>query len=162
MIIAPGEDILSASKDGDTIITYKSGTSMAAPFVAGVIANFVGYEGISSDVKKTWKRLQSNQINNIISGFPTGSGQGTINAFLNNGMRSPNKRALDPYNGIPGELKLATAQVLDADTNVTDPDDTLANDNITDTAGPTATLTCKYSLCLSSPAFPCPIHTLPY
>lgn len=37
-IFAPGERILSANKDCDTCVEFKSGTSMAAPHVAGAIA----------------------------------------------------------------------------------------------------------------------------
>lgn len=37
-ISAPGSRILSASNSGDSSITYKSGTSMAAPHVSGVLA----------------------------------------------------------------------------------------------------------------------------
>lgn len=113
------------------------------------MANFVSYEGIDNDVHKVWKRLQSNQLNGIITGFPTGSGQQTINAFVNNGISKATSR--DPYAGIPhDELKTHKfAAVSDGsaddsiDTNVTDSNDTAANDNIIDSAGLTATLTGK-------------------
>jgi len=109
------------------------------------MANFVSYEGIDSDVQKVWKRLQSNQLNGIITGFPTGSGKQTVNAFLNNGISKATSK--DPYAGIPhDELKLKKLEDSDGsvDTNVTDTNDTAANDNIIDTAGLTATLTGKY------------------
>lgn len=125
---------------------------MASPLVAGVMANFVSFEGLWDDVPEVWKRLRSNQISNIIGGFPTGSGVQTTNAFLNNGINSPNKRSIDPYAGIPrDELRLAAAAeaavAADSSNAVTAaaaPFPTFFNishEHLTDTGGPTATIT---------------------
>lgn len=147
-IIAPGSNITAASHEADNYLATKSGTSMASPLVAGVMANFVSFEGLWDDVPEVWKRLRSNQLSNIIGGFPTGAGNQTTNAFLNNGINSPSKRSIDPYAGIPrDELKLALAAEA-AVTNVASvaaaPFPTFFNishEHLTDTGGPTATIT---------------------
>lgn len=122
---------------------------MASPLVAGVMANFVSFEGLWDDVPEVWKRLRSNQLSNIIGGFPTGAGNQTTNAFLNNGINSPSKRSIDPYAGIPrDELKLAEAAVAADSSNIVSaaaaPFPTFFNishEHLTDTGGPTATIT---------------------
>ncbi|KAK7697647.1 hypothetical protein SLS64_013325 [Diaporthe eres] len=151
-IIAPGSNITAASHEADNYVTTKSGTSMASPLVAGVMANFVSFEGLWDDVPEVWKRLRSNQLSNIIGGFPTGAGDQTTNAFLNNGINSPSKRSIDPYAGIPrDELKLAAeveAAIAADSSNVISaaaaPFPTFFNisrEHLTDTGGPTATIT---------------------
>lgn len=154
MIIAPGSNITAASIQGDNYITTKSGTSMASPFVAGVMANFVSFEGLWDDVPSVWKRLRSNQLNDIIGGFPAGAGNQTTNAFLNNGINNPSKRSIDPYAGIPrDELKLALAAEAAVTTSSGNAASAAAvpfpifcpngtcHEHLTDTGGPTATIT---------------------
>lgn len=115
---------------------------MASPLVAGVMANFVSFEGLWDDVPSVWKRLRSNQLSNIIGGFPTGAGNQTTNAFLNNGINSPSKRSIDPYAGIPrDELKLAEAAEAAAAAAPFPTFFNISHEHLTDTGGPTATIT---------------------
>ncbi|KAL1917144.1 uncharacterized protein VTP21DRAFT_4800 [Calcarisporiella thermophila] len=64
---APGEDIESADFRSNTGSTTKSGTSMAAPHVAGAVANLLSREGASSPqemAEKLTQRATRNAISN--------------------------------------------------------------------------------------------------
>lgn len=43
---------------------------MAAPLLAGIMAIFVGFEGLNGDAGAVYKRVKANQIENLISGIP--------------------------------------------------------------------------------------------
>jgi subtilisin family serine protease len=124
MIIAPGTNISAASVKSIHELVPLSGTSMASPVVAGVVASFVSYEGIDNDVEKVWNRIHLNSVDDIITGFPTGKGNETLNAFINNGISNSARDAIDPYD-----------RAVDA--NATN------SDLVTAFSGPTATVTGK-------------------
>ena len=66
--VAPGESILSARHDSDGYVR-KSGTSMAAPHVSGILAIVIGFERIRSNVQKVRTRLAQNAFNKGIQTF---------------------------------------------------------------------------------------------
>ncbi|KAF5027005.1 hypothetical protein F66182_880 [Fusarium sp. NRRL 66182] len=96
-MIAPGSEISSASIEGDGKYSWKSGTSMACPCVAGAMAIFVSFEILDSDVNKVWDRLVKNQLVGIISDVP--SEPPTPNNFVNSGINSVLKHQYEPYYG---------------------------------------------------------------
>ncbi|KAK9764632.1 hypothetical protein K7432_007709 [Basidiobolus ranarum] len=61
-IYAPGVGIKSAWKDGPTSTNTRSGTSMASPHVAGVIALILGEQDLSPLHMKQWIQDQATQI----------------------------------------------------------------------------------------------------
>ncbi|KNC84199.1 hypothetical protein SARC_03588 [Sphaeroforma arctica JP610] len=78
-IIAPGTDITSASKDGSTIVY--SGTSMAAPLVAGVAATIWSQE----------KRLSARQVRrNLMLGSTYMNGMNGVSEILSRSA-TPNR-----------------------------------------------------------------------
>ncbi|KAF2232588.1 subtilisin-like protein [Viridothelium virens] len=96
-IIAPGRDLLVARRDDDETLSIMSGTSMAAPIVASVLTNFIGYEGIMRDSEKVRRRMFDNSLPNIITDVP----ENTSNLFINiptNGLRAIRG---PPYIGAP-------------------------------------------------------------
>lgn len=96
-MIAPGSEISSASIKSNKAYTWKSGTSMAAPCVAGAMAIYVSFEIIDSDVNKVYDRLVKNQLVGIISDVP--SDPPTANNFVNSGINSVLKHQHEPYYG---------------------------------------------------------------
>ncbi|KAM0389414.1 hypothetical protein ACHAQC_008723 [Fusarium culmorum] len=96
-MISPGSEISSASIENDKAYSWKSGTSMAAPCVAGAMAIYVSFEIIDSDVNKVSDRLVKNQLVGIISDVP--SDPPTANNFVNSGINSVLKNEHEPYYG---------------------------------------------------------------
>lgn len=94
-IYAPGSEIAAASNTDDYHTTFKSGTSMASPVVAGIMATFVSFETIDDNVNKVWDRLVKNQIVGILSGIQGKS----PNNFVNSGINSVLKHEHEPYFG---------------------------------------------------------------
>jgi subtilisin family serine protease len=65
-IYAPGLDIYSADYGSNSGYTYKSGTSMASPLVAGVVANMLS-ENSTLTPAQVWANIDSSALNNVIS-----------------------------------------------------------------------------------------------
>lgn len=65
--VAPGVSILSAGIYGRWCQLYASGTSQAAPMVAGTAAIFVGFEGIKDNVDLVNTRLSQNAQSGLFS-----------------------------------------------------------------------------------------------
>ena len=103
-ISAPGQDIKSLDNASSTGIKTKSGTSMATPFVSGILATFISWEALKNDAATVIKRLNDNKL----SGTNTGFAAGTPNFFAQNGMGS----ASQPYSGAPNApAKRAAAKI---------------------------------------------------
>ncbi len=101
---APGVDILSADHGSTDEYQLMSGTSMASPFVAGIMATYLSFEGktLYGDAEATYKRVQDNMLRQTISGTPSQ----TPNHLVTTGINHPDRRSKDPYAGIPrDELK---------------------------------------------------------
>ncbi|KAH8800524.1 serine protease [Flagelloscypha sp. PMI_526] len=78
-IWAPGQDIISAYGTSDTATASLSGTSMATPHVAGLIAYLISVTGEKTPAAMT-AYLQSLCLKNVVSGIPSG----TINCIAHN------------------------------------------------------------------------------
>ncbi|KAF5018461.1 hypothetical protein F66182_9558 [Fusarium sp. NRRL 66182] len=65
-IFAPGVGIPSSWHTGDSSIRYLSGTSMAAPHVAGLAAYFISKEGIQGSANVTKRILSAALVDQII------------------------------------------------------------------------------------------------
>jgi subtilisin family serine protease len=65
-IYAPGLDIYSADYGSVSGYSYKSGTSMASPLVAGVVANMLS-ENSTLTPAQVWANIDSSALNNVIS-----------------------------------------------------------------------------------------------
>jgi subtilisin family serine protease len=65
-IYAPGLDIYSADYGSVSGYLYKSGTSMASPLVAGVVANMLS-ENSTLTPAQVWANIDSSALNNVIS-----------------------------------------------------------------------------------------------
>jgi len=94
-IIAPGTDIVAASIQDDQLATPRSGTSYAAPVVAGIMSIFVSYENINNNVAMVLDRLTRNALTDYITDVP----QGTKNLFVQSGINNGNNEI--PYAGAP-------------------------------------------------------------
>ncbi|KDR82015.1 hypothetical protein GALMADRAFT_152808 [Galerina marginata CBS 339.88] len=71
-IFAPGEDIISAWIGSNTETVSLSGTSMAAPQVAGIIAYLIGDQGNISPAAMSSK-LSTLSLKNVLSDIPAGT-----------------------------------------------------------------------------------------
>lgn len=80
-ILAPGEDIISASIKSPTAYISHSGTSMATPHVAGVIAWLIYLQGNRSP-EEALEELKKRGIKDVVAGVPAD----TVNLLLNNGV----------------------------------------------------------------------------
>lgn len=96
-MFASGSEISSASIEGDRKYSWKSGTSMASPCVAGAMAIFVSFEILNNNVNKVWDRLVKNQLVGIISDVP--ADPPTPNNLVNSGINSVLKHEHEPYYG---------------------------------------------------------------
>ena len=102
-MFAPGVNIVGLSLFNH-VTTKKNGTSMAAAFVSGIMAHFLGYEGgdLYHDASKTYARLRANMLQDVLTNIPQNpSDIRTKNLFVNTGINNPNRRSIDPYDGIP-------------------------------------------------------------
>ncbi|KAF9523111.1 serine protease [Crepidotus variabilis] len=78
-IFAPGQDVISAWGTSDTATNQISGTSMATPHIAGLIAYVIGRDGNTTPAAISTK-LKSLSLKGVISGIPSG----TINDLAHN------------------------------------------------------------------------------
>lgn len=81
-IFAPGTFVVSASIESLNGTTVMSGTSMASPHVAGLVAYIIGLEGNKSPAK-ILARLKKFSPDGILTGLR----ENTINELANNGVR---------------------------------------------------------------------------
>ncbi|KAF9535407.1 serine proteinase 2 [Crepidotus variabilis] len=71
-IWAPGQNIISSWATSDTATNNISGTSMATPHVAGLVAYYISRDGNLSPAAMSAK-IQSTSLKNVISGVPAGT-----------------------------------------------------------------------------------------
>ncbi|KAF8157677.1 serine protease [Pholiota molesta] len=81
-IFAPGSDVLSAGLRNRNDVTSKSGTSMATPHVAGLVAYLISREGNTTPAAMK-ARLQVMALRRVIEGLPSG----TVNLLAQNGHK---------------------------------------------------------------------------
>ncbi|QSB04073.1 S8 family peptidase [Natronoglycomyces albus] len=77
-IFGPGTDILSATHQNNTGVVSFTGTSMAAPHVAGVAALYLGENPNASPAQ-----VENALLSNAVSGALSNIGQGSPNLLLN-------------------------------------------------------------------------------
>jgi hypothetical protein len=114
VIHAPGAGIIVPSFVGDQSSANRDGTSLAAPFVAGVVAHFIGFEAIT-DVGVLQGRLFDNMQSGSLGGIPSS----TPNNLVNSGLFHPDKPDDSPYYGAPenpsvGKENVAIATFTDS------------------------------------------------
>lgn len=100
-IFAPGELINSSTINPDYPYYPQSGTSQAAPHVAGVVANFIAFEGINNDASLVRSRLIENAQSGVLSKY---MGEGSPDLLANYGMANPRRNPQYPYAGPQKEL----------------------------------------------------------
>ncbi|KAL9070864.1 MAG: hypothetical protein Q9157_005674 [Trypethelium eluteriae] len=99
-VSAPGHDIVCAAPSiYSNLYTTTSGTSLAAAYVSGTTAQFIGYEKLRSDTGTIIQRMRDNWNVGFLQGFP--SRPATPNTFNSNGFKKPNKSPDQPYVGAP-------------------------------------------------------------
>ncbi|KAK1496383.1 alkaline serine protease Alp1 [Colletotrichum cuscutae] len=79
-VFAPGQDIISASYSSDTGTATKTGTSMAAPLVAGLVCYLRALEGGLVTPKEVTDRILELAIPDVV-----GDPKGSPNLLVNNG-----------------------------------------------------------------------------
>ena len=94
-VLAPGTDVYSASNLADNKEVMKTGTSMASPAVAGILAIFISYESMWDSVSKVRKTMEKNQLSDVTSGWP--SSPATRNLLVNTGLNNPSRSYWWPY-----------------------------------------------------------------
>jgi cerevisin len=82
-IWAPGVGIISLSNSGNNLLRTLDGTSMATPFVTGLVAYLIGLEG-----NKTPAIMKQRITELAISGAISGLARNDTNTLLSNGMYS--------------------------------------------------------------------------
>lgn len=102
-VFAPGTEIQTLDTDGRTVI--KSGTSFAAPLVAGVLATFMGWENLGyeglDNPNLIRSRLDANLLRGILVDEENGADLGASeNNMVTSGINYPGKPDYDPYNGV--------------------------------------------------------------
>ena len=93
-LAAPGSDIVSLGHESDVALVEASGTSMAAPHVAGIVANIIYWEGFNrglSDASRALRRMLNNAYFDIITGFPA-----STSLFASTGIKNPKKKSSEP------------------------------------------------------------------
>ncbi len=110
-IWAPGENVLTTDKDGNP--TYQTGTSFAAPWVAGMAALVWSYEShvIGRNVDSVWKRITQNPIVNGVSNVPSG----TTALMFQTGANNPNRLPEHPYAYVGGVLDYNSGDPMNVD-----------------------------------------------
>ncbi|KAG9751086.1 subtilisin-like protein, partial [Aureobasidium melanogenum] len=102
-VLAPGTDIRTLSPSGGAI--FKTGTSMAAPLIAGVLATFMGWENLGhkglDNPNLVKSRLDANLLRGILVDKKNGADLGgSENNMVTSGINYPGKPAEDSYNGV--------------------------------------------------------------
>jgi len=80
-VFAPGQNVISSWYRSDTDTNNISGTSMATPHIAGLIAYFIGLDGNISPATMSTK-IQTLSLKGVISGIPAG----TVNLLAQNSI----------------------------------------------------------------------------
>jgi subtilisin family serine protease len=91
-LYAPGESIISASNSGDGATEIRSGTSMAAPYVAGIAASYLETNVAATPVE-VGQAINDGATTGVLSNLGTGSYNCLVDSKLN-GIEVP------PGNGI--------------------------------------------------------------
>jgi subtilisin family serine protease len=136
-IWAPGDTINSSTINVDFPYLPISGTSQASPHIAGVVANFIAFENLQSDVATVLSRLDENGQSGVLSKF---MGAGSPDLLANYGLANPNRNPQFPYAGPQKELVKDVNQ------------DPTANSFVLDNSGATATITSTPFLVMNPPS----------
>jgi hypothetical protein len=100
-IWAPGDTIDSSTINPDHPYLPDSGTSQAAPHVAGIVANYIAYENLRNDAATAISRLMANAQTGVLSKF---MGAGSPDLLANYGLANPKRNPQYPYAGPQKEL----------------------------------------------------------